>query len=209
MLDATGLGTVAAAFFVAAASPGPATIAVATVSMSAGRASGLRFGMGLSVGLAFWGLIAATGLGAVLQASSYALSVLKVLGGGYLLWLAYGAARSAARNVETTAVVAERGSGFTQGLLLNLSNPKAALAWMATLALGLGNDSGAWQVVSATSLCIALGVAIYGGYACLFSTPSAMGAYGRVRRWIDGAVAGLFALAGLGLTRSAFARQPA
>ena len=205
MLDITSLGTVAAAFFVAAASPGPATIAVATVSMSAGRASGLRFGAGLSLGLAFWGLVAATGLGAALQASSHALAILKVLGGAYLLWLAYGAARSATRpgpNVE-----APRGSGFMRGLFLNLSNPKAVLAWMATLALGLGSGSGVWQVVAATSLCMALGFAIYAGYAFVFSTPGAMGVYGKVRRWIDGAVAGLFALAGLGLIRSAFARQ--
>lgn len=205
MLDITSLGTVAAAFFVAAASPGPATIAVATVSMSTGRTSGLRFGMGLSLGLAFWGLIAATGLGAVLQASSHALSVLKLLGGAYLLWLAYGAARSAAR--PATDVVAQRGGGFMRGLILNLSNPKAVLAWMATLALGLGSGGGVWQVVVATSLCIALGSAIYAGYALVFSTPGAMGVYGKVRRWIDGGVAGLFAFAGLGLIRSAFARQ--
>ncbi len=207
MLDITSLGAVAAAFFVAVASPGPATIAVATVSMSAGRASGLRFGMGLSIGLASWGLIAATGLGAVLQASSHALAVLKVLGGAYLLGLAYGAARSAARPSAAASVVARPGSGFVRGLMLNLSNPKAVLAWMAALALGLGSGSGVWQVALATSLCIALGFAIYAGYAFVFSSPGAMGVYGKVRRWIDGAVAGLFAFAGLGLIRSAFARQ--
>lgn len=205
MLDFTSLGTVAAAFFVAAASPGPATIAVATVSMSAGRADGLRFGAGLSLGLAFWGLIAATGLGAVLQASNHALAILKVLGGAYLLWLAFGAARSATRQGPHTLV--PRASGFTRGLILNLSNPKAVLAWMATLALGLGSASSMWQVVAATGLCMALGFAIYAGYALAFSTPGAMAVYRKVRRWIDGAVAGLFALAGLGLIRSAFARQ--
>jgi len=207
MLDITSLGTVAAAFFVAAASPGPATIAVMTVSMSAGRASGLCFGLGLSIGLAFWGIIAATGLGAVLQASSHALSVLKVVGGVYLLWLAYGAARSASRPSAAIGAKAQRDSGFMRGLILNLSNPKAVLAWMATLALGLGSGNGVWQVASATSLCVALGFAIYAGYAFAFSTPGAMGVYGKVRRWVDGAVAGLFALAGFGLIRSAFVRQ--
>ena len=137
MLDLLGLGAVAAAFFVAAASPGPATIAVATVSMSAGRACGLRFGYGLSIGLAFWGLVAATGLGAVLQASSVALSVLKLLGGAYLLWLAYGTVRSADRDPVPQNAPTRRRNHFRRGLLLNLSNPKAVLAWMAALALGL------------------------------------------------------------------------
>lgn len=207
MLDVIGLGTVAAAFFVAAASPGPATIAVATVSMSAGRTSGLRFGMGLSVGLAFWGLIAATGLGAVLQASSIALPVLKLLGGAYLLWLALGAARSATSRSEVAVADPPAGRDFRRGLLLNLSNPKAVLAWMATLALGLNVGSGTWQVAAATSLCIALGFIIYACYALIFSTHSAMGTYAKVRRWIDGAVAGLFAMAGFGLIRSALVRE--
>ena len=57
MFDSVGLTTAAAAFFVVAASPGPATIAVAGVSMRSGRQTGLRFGYGLSVGLAFWGLV--------------------------------------------------------------------------------------------------------------------------------------------------------
>lgn len=53
MFDLTSLLTIAIAFFIAAASPGPATLAVATVSMHAGRKSGLLFGAGLALGLAF------------------------------------------------------------------------------------------------------------------------------------------------------------
>lgn len=102
---------------------------------------------------------------------------------------------------------ADRGRGFTHGLLLNLSNPKAVLAWMATLSLGLGHGSGAGQVIVATLLCSALGLMIYGAYALAFSTASAMGIYARIRRWVEGIVAGLFAAAGLGLLRSALDRS--
>lgn len=207
MFDIASLIAIAVAFFVAAASPGPATIAVATVSMSAGRKTGLLFGTGLSVGLAFWGLVAATGLGALLQASSYALSILKLLGGAYLLWLAYKAARSAANVGKAPATPAEQRHDFRHGLLLNLSNPKAVFAWMAVLALGLDDGSGAGHVMLATGLCVVLGFLIYGFYALIFSTSGAMVIYSRTRRWIDGAVAGLFALAGIGLIRSAFVRQ--
>jgi len=63
MIDIAALLTASFAFFVVAASPGPATLAAATLSMGQGRARGMRFG--LTVGLAFWGLVAATGLGAV------------------------------------------------------------------------------------------------------------------------------------------------
>ena len=188
MLDLVGLGTVATAFFVAAASPGPATIGVATVAMSGGRARGLRFGMGLSVGLSFWGLVAATGLGAILQASVVALTILKIVGGLYLLWLALGAARSAAKNEGAMPEAEGAGSDFKRGLLLNLSNPKAVFAWMATLALDLSDRTGTSQVALSTTLCMALGVAIYSCYAIAFSTLGVMGVYTRMRRVIEGAI---------------------
>ncbi len=203
MADVASLLTVATAFFIVAASPGPATLATATVSMSSGRQNGLIFGAGLSVGLAFWGLVAATGVGAMLQASNITLVALKILGGAYLLWLAYLSTRSACQKKSELSSVVSNGSWFKRGLLLNLSNPKAVLAWMATLSLGIGDSNGIWQVILATSLCVMLGFMIYSGYALVFSTNGAMNIYARLRRWIDGVVAGLFALAGLSLIRSA------
>lgn len=207
MFDISGLLTISLAFIIAVATPGPATLAVATISMSSGRKSGLKYGVGLSAGLAFWGIIAATGLGAILQASSYALIVLKVLGGLYLLWLAYGAARSASRKGNVLKEVSQDTHHFRRGLFLNLSNPKAIVAWMAVLALGLGSEQPTVFVFIATGTCILLGVFINCGYALVFSTPGAMRIYQKTRRWIEGIVAGLFALAGFGLIRSVFARQ--
>ena len=206
MIDPLGLITVLTAFFIVAASPGPATLAVAAVSMSVGRRSGMVFGAGLSCGLAFWGVVAATGLGAVLQTSATALFWLKIAGGIYLLWLAWRSARSAMQNSTTPAKSLGGGKLFTRGFGLNLSNPKAVLAWMATLALGIGDGSSLLQVFVATALCIVCGFVIYAAYSMVFSTASAMSAYAGLRRWIDGAVAGLFAVAGVGLVKSAFAR---
>ena len=96
---------------------------------------------------------------------------------------------------------------FARGLMLNLSNPKAVIAWMATLSLGVTGTDSAWQVVAATALCAVLGFLIYVTYVLVFSTPAAMDTYVRARRWIDGAAAGLFAIVGLGLLRSAFVKQ--
>ena len=206
MFDLADLFTVAVAFFVVAASPGPATLAVATVTMSAGRRNGMRFGAGLSFGLATWGLVAATGLGAVLQASSVALFVLKLVGGGYLLWLAYGAFQSARQSGTILPETRQIGNWFKRGLLLNLSNPKAIAAWMAVLSLGVSAGNGSAQVIAATGICAALGFLIYAVIALVFSSSGAMRAYTRMRRWIDGTVAVLFTIAGLGLIRSAFTR---
>lgn len=175
--------------------------------MKSGRKTGLRFAMGLTVGLAFWGLIAATGLGAVLQASTQALLVLKLLGGAYLLWLAISSARSAVQSGAVRDETAITGYAFNRALFLNLSNPKAVLAWTAALALGIGEGSRVGDVAIAAVLCSALGGGVCSAYAVLFSTSGAMSVYARLRRWIEGAAAGLFALAGAGLLRSALIRQ--
>lgn len=214
MTEWTNLAAIFATFFVVAVSPGPATLAVSTVSASSGRRSGMLFGAGLGLGLASWGVVAATGLGAVLQTTTQLLAALKVAGGLYLLWLAYGSARSAMRKGETFNNDAEtspasEGRWLMRGLVLNLSNPKAVLAWMAALSVGLGADDGLASVTIATLGCAAIGFAIYATYAAAFSLAAIMQGYARLRRWIDGAVAALFALAGFALLRSAFARAPA
>ena len=197
---------IAFAFFVVTVSPGPANIAACSVSISQGRRAGLIFGLGLSLGLAFWGVIAATGLGAVLQTTSELLFALKILGGLYLLWLAFQSARSAIKPTGEYKATATNGRWFLQGLLLNLTNPKAVVAWMAALAVGLDTSGTVTSVWIATVMCMLIGVVNYTGYAITFSTPQMMSGYNRFRRWIEGTVAVLFSIAGVGLIRSAFAR---
>ena len=212
MIDWTGLATVFAAFFVIAASPGPATLAVSAVSAASGRKSGMFFGAGLAIGLSFWGLVAATGLGAVLQASTHLLIGLKMVGAVYLLWLAYGSANSAMCAASKTVGLdsqakAGKARMFVKGLVLNLSNPKAVVAWMAALSVGLETDDGLVSVLLATFGCALIGLLIYLAYATAFSLSAIMTGYMRARRWIDGMVATLFALAGFALIRSVFTRS--
>lgn len=206
MIEFESVAAIALAFFIVTVSPGPANIAVATVAMSSGRLGGLLFGLGLSVGLAFWGVVAATGMGAVLQGTSLLLTALKVVGGLYLLWLAVQSAHSAFKPSGDAAQKPKQGRWFMRGLILNLSNPKAVVAWMAALSMGLGSGDNVTIVVTATLVCMALGFVNYAGYALMFSISGVMAGYRRLRKWIDGAAAGLFALAGFGLLRSAFSR---
>lgn len=198
--------TIAAAFFIVTVSPGPANLALATVAMQSGRLAGLSFGLGLSVGLAFWGLIAATGLGVVVQGTTTLLTLLKLCGGAYLIWLAAQSGRLAARKTQQTMAAGNKGGWFWRGMLLNLSNPKAVVAWMAALSMGLGQETDAHAVAAATMICAALGFANYSGYALMFSLPGFMAGYRKSRRWIEGVAAGLFALAGFSLIRSALTR---
>ncbi|WP_298355554.1 LysE family translocator [uncultured Litoreibacter sp.] len=197
---------VALAFLVVTASPGPATIATSLVSMQQGRKGGFLFGIGLSVGLGFWGIVAATGLGVLLQGSVQLLIALKLFGGLYLLWLALQSFRSSIKPDRAQVRFATGERWFWKGLLLNLSNPKAVFAWMAALSMGLGDGSDSALIALSTAVCIVIGVAIYMIYALAFSLLRIMAGYQRMRRWIDAVMASLFAIAGFGLIRSALTR---
>jgi len=206
MIDLTALISSGLAFFIVAVSPGPANISNATIAMSHGRRPSLTYGFGLSFGLMFWGLIAASGMGAILQSSLYLLMILKILGGMYLLWLAFLSGRSAWRCEPTASTTIGDQKWFWRGLLLNLSNPKSVLAWLAALSVGLNADDGIRALVASTALCIALGFAINAAYSTLFSVAGMMRGYNRFRRNISGVVAGVFAAGGLGMIRSAFSK---
>ena len=211
MIDWTGLAAIFAAFFIVAASPGPATLALSAVSAASGRKSGMIFGAGLSGGLSFWGLVAATGLGAVLQTSTHLLAALKIAGGIYLLWLAYGSACSALRVAPGKPVLGEialpsKKGLLMKGLMLNLSNPKAVVAWMAALSVGLGDKDASINLLLGTLGCAFVGFFVYAAYAAAFSLSVVMKCYLKLRRWVDAVVSALFAIAGLTLIRSAFAK---
>lgn len=212
MLDPTALATAAVAFFVAAAAPGPATVATAATAMAQGRAAALAFGAGLSLGLAMWGLAAALGLGALLIHSSVAMTVLRLLGGAYLLYLAFRAARSALSSAPITppaeARLARPWMLARRGFLLNASNPKAVLAWVAVLALGLPAGTGAAQLWAAFAVCAVLGALVYAGYALAFSLAPLRAGYARARRGVEAATALVFGAAGARLIAGRTADAP-
>lgn len=207
MVEFISLASTALAFFIVAVSPGPANISNATIAMSYGRTTSLIYSTGLSCGLVFWGLIAASGMGAVLQSSLYLLSILKLVGGLYLLWLAYLSARSVWQSDSASASIAPQKNWFLRGLLLNMSNPKSVMAWMAALSVGINADDDIYVLITATLVCIIVGFFNNALYSILFSINGMMRGYKVFRRKIDAAVSFLFAAAGLSLIRSAFSRD--
>lgn len=209
MIDIVSLISAGLAFFVVAVTPGPANLSNATIAMKFGRRTSLIYGAGLSTGLIFWGLVAASGMGAVLQSSLYVLSLLKVLGGLYLLWLAFQSAKAAKAASLSKADIHIEGNQrwFMRGMVLNISNPKSVLAWMAALSVGIDANDGLVMLIAATAVCILVGFINNALYSCCFSTAGMMHLYQRFEAWIQGIASALFALAGFGLIRSAFDRQ--
>jgi len=191
------------AYLLGTASPGPSNMAIMGVAMRQGRRPALMLAAGVITGSLCWALLVATGLSTLLLAYAQAIVVIKVVGGFYLLWLAWKAARSAARRGEDSAVplaaVGSAASLYRRGLLLHLGNPKAILVWTAIMSLGIHPDAAPSVLPLIVGGCALLGMMVFSSYALLFSTPAMSRGYQKCRRIIESVFALFFTAAGVKL----------
>lgn len=194
------------AFALGMFSPGPNILSVIGTSMSVTRRAGVALALGISTGSFLWATMTAIGLTALIAAYASVLTFIKVVGGVYLLWLAFKAFRSAAS--AEPIIDASEMSGeslqrfFLRGLTIQMTNPKAALTWIAIMSLGLAGTAPA-----STAVIIVVGTTILSiighiAYAVAFSTKRVVMFYGRARRGIDAALGVFFTVAGVKLLTS-------
>jgi len=77
------------AAFAAALEPGPSFIKLTTQTVTNGKIDGFLAAVGMFTGAIPYIILIATGLGWIFDTIPILLTILKVLGGIYLLWLAF------------------------------------------------------------------------------------------------------------------------
>jgi len=134
--------------------PGPAVLYVVTRSIEMGRAGGISSVAGITTGTVVHVTLATAGLSSLILASKAAFDAVKYVGAAYLVFL--GVRRLLTRTEE--AVDEERAPrtrrrAYTQGIVVNLTNPKTIVfifafipqfvdpharhVWLQVLVLGL------------------------------------------------------------------------
>lgn len=117
-----------------ALAPGPDNLFVLLQSAMRGPGAGLRVVLGLCTGLLVHTAAVAAGLAALFAASATAFAVVKWLGAGYLVWLAWQALRAPVLDPDASAAAPGDGwAMYRRGILMNLSNPKVAIFFLAFL----------------------------------------------------------------------------
>lgn len=116
--------------------PGPDTIYIIGRSLAQGRGAGVCAALGISSGAVIHTLLGAFGLSAVLAASASAFTVVKYLGGAYLIYqgvrlIFEPAVPSGDQPVDHTRTGLRR--IYRQGVLTNVLNPKVAVFFLAFL----------------------------------------------------------------------------
>lgn len=146
-------------------SPGPAPLALAGVGASFGVMRGLAFLFGILSALVVVIICAALGLSALLSVYPAAKLLVQIIGGLYILYVAY---KIAVAPVVGDAASQERPPSFIDGFILNLLNPKAYAVFFAIFSqftLPLESDSLALFVTGL--VCIVIATVVDGAWLML------------------------------------------
>lgn len=160
--------------FSIAAPVGPIGILCIQRTLDKGRTSGFVSGLGAASADAVYGAIAGFGLIAISSVLINHQTLIRLLGGGFLLYLGVRTLRS---EPKQTADVESRGgllSDYGSTFLLTLTNPVTILAFggiFTSLGVGIGTEDGAAAVlVIGVFTGSALWWLVLSGGVCLFAT---------------------------------------
>lgn len=127
----------AGAALVLAALPGPGLLYVAGRTLAGGRHVGFASSLGAGLGGLVHVLAGALGVSALIMTSATAFAALKVVGGLYLLYLAWQTWRSAGSAAlpegNLSGLWASAGQALRQGVMVEATNPKTAAFFLALI----------------------------------------------------------------------------
>jgi len=127
-----------ATFIIASAllgiAPGPDNIFVLSQSVLYGKKSGILITLGLHTGLIVHTTAVALGIATIFQTSIIAFTVLKIVGALYLAYLAWQAFHASTKTIKTSdSNRLSSGKLYRRGIIMNLSNPKISIFFLAFL----------------------------------------------------------------------------
>lgn len=187
-------------------SPGPSVALILGVATSRGRAPALVTAFGVACGSIVLSTATVLGIAVIFAQVAELMTLVRLVGAAYLLWLAYksfGKAINPPGLRQAGATLAgSTARTLAAGFLLQVSNPKAILFWLAIASVG-GVGNAPPVVVGLFIVGAFLNSFLgHGAYALLLSSAPVRRAYSAGRRWIEGALGTFFLFAGVKLALS-------
>lgn len=180
---------------VLAIAPGPDSLLTLRSTLIGGRRRGAWTAIGILVANIVQGVLAASGLGAILVHAETVFRIIKWAGAAYLAYLGFLAIRAAWRMrsadgaaVETSAAT-RRGtwSAARQGFLCNITNPKVLAFNIAVLPQFVGAHAGVATLLTYALTLSAVGSIVLIGLVAVAGVASRVLQRVTVRRSIEGA----------------------
>lgn len=166
----SSLGAFALAVLIIEITPGPNMGYLAVLSLARGRAVGIAAVVGVAVGHAVYGLAAALGAAAIIEASPLLYELLRWSGAAYMLWLAYEAWSDEANSTTRRAGTEYAWLAFRRGLVTNLLNPKAAIFFVTVVPSFIRPESSAVsQMLMLSTIFVAIATMVHATIVLLAS----------------------------------------
>lgn len=193
-------------FTLAIVSPGPNFILVVNRTLSGDRAAGVWTSLGVAVGSAFYGLCGLLGWIVLLDSLEHFGFLIRLVGGGYLVYLGCQMFVRFCRSKMPSAV--DRQSPvptgrpailMLTGLATNLSNPKAWAFYLSLFTVVLAPGIPLWAkiVLNLAIFCISFGW--YALVAILISNRSIQPGFRALQNVVQGLLGGVLVWLGLQL----------
>lgn len=188
-------------------SPGPSFIFIAQRTLNTSRKHGLISALGLGTGAAIFAILSCLGLFVILEAAPFLYGALKIIGGLYLLFLAYRIwnaskgddnADQSLDNLDNDKAISVSTSYFL-GLMIQLSNPKTAIVIGSIIMAFLPAETPPYTFIIITVLMFLSDWAWYSIVVIVLSTKRAQKTYNRFKKSLNRIASGLMAFLGIKL----------
>ena len=195
--DVTFLASVAAVYFLLAVSPGPNFLLITHAAASQSRRTAFFICFGVSSASVIWAALAAAGLGLVIQRFEGLYRLLQVVGGLYLIYLAWSMFRASPSNTAAVHVNVPDTAwhAYRRGLMTNIGNPKSLAFFGSAFASLFAADQPVGVQMLAVLVVAVISLAGNLVVLLMFSRPAVRVAYRGMKTLIDrvaGALLGVF-----------------
>jgi len=196
------LATLAIVQLLAVISPGQSFVIISKLALANGRKPALAATLGLGTGTVIWAIGAIAGLAIILKQAAWLYALLKVGGGIYLLYLAFGLWRDATlkpsiNNAQKLPLSSSK--AYKLGLMTQMANPKVAVFFGSIFFALLPANSPNWVFAASVLIVFTNEIGWNALVSMFFSVDKTRSVYLKAKTSIDRIMAGVLGLIGAGL----------
>ena len=176
-------------------SPGPNFLATSQAALNHSRRAGLAVASGIAVGTTLWSTASLLGLGVLFHTTAWLYHAVRVVGAAYLIYLGLRAILTARRmplDAASATGPMPPGKAFRRGVLVDLSNPKAAAFFTSLFAVAVPPGAPGWFSAAAVVAVVAIAWGWYSAVAYAVTVAPVARLYDRSRRLIAYVTGALF-----------------
>ena len=198
----TSLATIVAVWAVTVLSLGPNFFMTVLAASRQSPRLGVMVSAGIALGTTIWATASLLGLGLLFQSAAWLYNAVKLAGGAYLVYLGLRTVLSARREDRPSLRPAKpltAGGAVLRGLIVDLSNPKAAVFFASLFAIAVPPEAPLWFKALVVAVVVAMAGGWYAVVACLVKLPPVAAGLARARKAIAYVTGAVFVALGLRL----------